>query len=43
MLDEKEERKKDIRKKKNNKIEIFAFDFLKCEERNHGTLGLYFT
>ena len=36
MLDEKEERRK------KNKIEIFMFDFLNCEEKSQDSGGIFY-
>ena len=38
MFDEKEEEE---RKKKGNKIKIFAFDFLHCEEKSCDSGGIF--
>ena len=40
MLDGKERKKK--RRKKKNKIEIFVFDFLECEEKSYDSAAIFY-
>ena len=41
MLDGKEGEEEERKKDKNNKIEIFAFDFLDCEEKSWNSGGVF--
>ena len=43
MLDEKEDRRrKGKERRKKNKIEIFRFDFLECEEKSWDSGGIFY-